>query len=457
MQFETLGTAPTGAVTTARVATVPLAADDDDTDESTVDVILGSLPFGRRFACRASQAQVRDCTEPPTAGGVLRGVEFDHRTQANSHLHLREICHSIAELVQKVYLEAMSHVDSAFKPFSIQLVIFNALAEYQEHYLLNKRMDYIPLPTFVLPRGLSSAITVDVFFLNPVTMAFVPCLWQPLQEAGTGLQARREREGSPRSLSIRGGASLGVESHPQFRGLRSAVVSGLLLSAFSRVGLGVTWYLRRQRRLRTVLAAIDSINWEDPREDDVQRGEEKKLPESICGSPGTRPKEWLYGQRMSRRLKLFAPWASHVVQVAARAQHVKRWVSERRSYPEGTAGYKKQDLGKMHAQIAKEEMLKAGYGEKEASRVTKLLTKQDIKGDKEVQLLEDVICLVFLEFYWFPFSQKHAEPQKDAMGEEKLLDIVKKTWVKMSDKGHAAALELPLPEKPKALILKALS
>lgn len=83
---------------------------------------------------------------------------------------------------------------------------------------------------------------------------------------------------------------------------------------------------------------------------------------------------------------------------------------------------------------------------------------------EEVQLLEDVICLVFLEFYWFPFSKKHAlEPEKDAMGEEKLLDIVKKTWVKMcldfsavslrlrSDAGHAAALELPLAEKPKAL------
>ncbi|CAK8997211.1 Uncharacterized protein SCF082_LOCUS5124 [Durusdinium trenchii] len=117
---------------------------------------------------------------------------------------------------------------------------------------------------------------------------------------------------------------------------------------------------------------------------------------------------------MSRRLRCFAPWASHVVQIAARAQHVKRWVSERKAYPEGTAGYRqwRQDLGKMHAEIAKEEMLK-------------------VSG--EVQLLEDVICLVFLEFYWFPFSKKHVlEPEKDAMGEEKLLDIVKKTWVKMS-------------------------
>ena len=231
---------------------------------------------------------------------------------------------------------------------------------------------------------------------------------------------------------------------------------GVIVGSASIATLGLAaWYFNRQRRLQRVLAAIDSINSEDPRQEELQPGEESKE-----ASGPTRPKEWLYGQRMSRRLQIFAPCASHVVQIAARAQHVKRWVSERRLYPEGTAGYKKwrQDLGKMHARIAKEEMLKAGYGKREAERVTKLLTKQDIKGDKEVQLLEDVICLVFLEFYWFPFSQKHAlEPEKDAMGEEKLLDIVKKTWVKMSDKGHAAALELSLPDKPKALILKALS
>ena len=66
MQFETLGTAPAGAMNTAHLATVPLTTDDDDdTDESTVDVILGSLPYGTSHHCRASKAQVRDCTEPP--------------------------------------------------------------------------------------------------------------------------------------------------------------------------------------------------------------------------------------------------------------------------------------------------------------------------------------------------------------------------------------------------------
>lgn len=244
-----------------------------------------------------------------------------------------------------------------------------------------------------------------------------------------------------------------MEKQSERRGLALGVV---VATSASVLGLAAR-YVRRQRKLHAVLAAIDEINLKDPRADALQ---EEELKLASAEQSLTAPKEWLYGQRMSRRLRCFAPWASHVVQIAARAQHVKRWVSERKAYPKGTAGYRqwRQDLGKMHAEIAKEEMLKVGYSTKEASRVTKLLTKQDIKGDKEVQLLEDVICLVFLEFYWFPFSKKHVlEPEKDAMGEEKLLDIVKKTWVKMSDQGHAAALQLDLAEKPKALILKALS
>mmetsp|Transcript_33618 Transcript_33618/g.63002 ORF Transcript_33618/g.63002 Transcript_33618/m.63002 type:complete len:252 (+) Transcript_33618:54-809(+) len=239
---------------------------------------------------------------------------------------------------------------------------------------------------------------------------------------------------------------------------RALVVAGG--SAALAATVAVAWYLRRkqrQRRLEQVLDAIDAINVGDPRMDELQEGE--VVEKAGSGSASQRPKEWLYGKRMSRRLNIFSPNCSDVVKVAARAQHVKRWVSERASYPEGTAGYKqwRQELAKMHGKIASEEMLKAGFPEKEAKRVVTLLTKKDIKKDAEVQLLEDVICLVFIEFYWIPFSKKHVtEPGKDAMGEEKLLDIVRKTWVKMSDAGHQAALQLPLAEGPKALIVKAL-
>eukprot|EP00913_Durusdinium_trenchii_P025398 g23843.t1 len=182
-----------------------------------------------------------------------------------------------------------------------------------------------------------------------------------------------------------------MEKQSERRGLALGVV---VATSASVLGLAA-WYVRRQRKLHAVLAAIDEINLKDPRADALQ---EEELKLASAEQSLTAPKEWLYGQRMSRRLRCFAPWASHVVQIAARAQHVKRWVSERKAYPEGTAGYRQwrtgtvpkkandkalQDLGKMHAEIAKEEMLKVGYSTKEASRVTKLLTKQDIKGDKE--------------------------------------------------------------------------
>lgn len=247
-----------------------------------------------------------------------------------------------------------------------------------------------------------------------------------------------------------------AESKNTRRNLTIAAATAALAAS-----LAVAWQLRRQRRqrqLQQVLDAIDAINAADPREDELQVGEE--LEKAGAMKEDTRPKEWLYGKRMSRRLSIFAPNCSDVVKIAARSQHVKRWVSERKDYPEGTAGYKqwRQELGRMHGKIASEEMLKAGYSEKEAKRVTTLLTKKDIKKDADVQLLEDVICLVFIEYYWIPFSKKHVtEPGKDALGEEKLLDIVRKTWAKMSDAGHAAALQLPLADAPKALIVKALS
>ena len=78
-----------------------------------------------------------------------------------------------------------------------------------------------------------------------------------------------------------------------------------------------------------------------------------------------------------------------------------------------------------------------------------LLTKQGIKQNAEVQILEDVICLVFLEHYFLPFAAKHPEP--------KVIGIIRKTWGKMSEAGQQAALHLPLTEDAKALIEKALN
>ena len=162
------------------------------------------------------------------------------------------------------------------------------------------------------------------------------------------------------------------------------------------------------------------------------------------------PKELVYAQRMTRRLDAFAPGAPETVKLAARAQHIRRWEVPRDEYAEGRAGYLKwrTDLYKRHGDIAAQIMQEVGYDERTIERVQTLLRKRGLKTDPEVQLLEDVICLVFLEHYFHDFAQKHPE--------EKLIPIVRKTWSKMTSKGHQAALALDYQPHDLALIRKAL-
>jgi hypothetical protein len=162
------------------------------------------------------------------------------------------------------------------------------------------------------------------------------------------------------------------------------------------------------------------------------------------------PKELLYGRRMSERLDAFAPDAPEAVKLAARAQHIRRWEVPRDSYPEGRAGYLKwrTDLYKRHGDIAGRIMREVGYDDQSIERVQTLLRKRGLKTDPNVQLLEDVICLVFLEHYFHDFAAKHDET--------KLIPIVRKTWNKMTDEGHQAALALDYAPNDLAIIEKAL-
>ena len=95
------------------------------------------------------------------------------------------------------------------------------------------------------------------------------------------------------------------------------------------------------------------------------------------------------------------------------------------------------------AQILRE----VGYDDAAIGRVQALLRKERLKADPDVQLLEDVICLVFLQHYLADFATQH-----DA---EKLADILRKTWRKMSDRGRAAALEIDLAPDLRALVIRA--
>lgn len=163
------------------------------------------------------------------------------------------------------------------------------------------------------------------------------------------------------------------------------------------------------------------------------------------------PKELLYAERMSQKLLEFKPNASEEIQIAARAQHICRWKLPRKDYPMNRAGYLKwrEELKKIHAGITEEILQDVGYGTDFINRVSFLIKKKLIKKDKESQLMEDVVCLVFLEYYFEDFAAKHEN--------DKVIDIVKKTWGKMSAKGHEAALKLPLSPKSIGLIKAALA
>ena len=175
-------------------------------------------------------------------------------------------------------------------------------------------------------------------------------------------------------------------------------------------------------QLQTTLNAIDAANAKDPNRDE-----------------GT-PEALLYGQRMTEELENLFPQASDRLRIAARGQHIERWVLQRADYPDGREGYLtwRRDLARHHAERVGALMTEAGYDAEAVEAVGRMLRKEGLKRDPEVQALEDVICFTFLRWYFEPFSKKHAP--------EKLLRIVQKTARKMSAEGRKrAAQEFDMP------------
>jgi len=168
------------------------------------------------------------------------------------------------------------------------------------------------------------------------------------------------------------------------------------------------------------------------------------------------PKELLYSHRMARMQEGFAPDADDAVKLAVRAQHIQRWKSPRSDYPMDRTGYLKwrTDLYKFHAQTAGELLAQAGYDEEFVERVKKAVGKKAIKSNPDTQMLEDVANLVFIEHYMLDFAGKHPEYDED-----KWIDIIRKTWRKMSEQGQQFALtgKIKLPEPLLPLIQKAVS
>ena len=177
-------------------------------------------------------------------------------------------------------------------------------------------------------------------------------------------------------------------------------------------------------RLQTVLTAIDTANAADPTQEDG------------------RPAAQLYGERMTAELQRLFPDASEPLQIAARGQHIERWLLPRKDYPEGRNGYLewRKEQGRRHGVRLADMMAEAGYSQDEQAQVGTMLRKEGIKRDPQVQALEDVICFTFLKWYFHPFAGTQSP--------EALEKIVIRTARKMSAEGRARVLrefDLPAP------------
>lgn len=190
-------------------------------------------------------------------------------------------------------------------------------------------------------------------------------------------------------------------------------------------------------RLARVIAAVDAANADDPETIEV-RGE-------------VRPKEQAHAEMMTDWVRRLDPDAADAQLIAARAHHLRRWSISRASYPDGRSGYLRwrTALKKQHAEEVGEILRREGYGADVVELVQHIVRKDGLKNDPMVQTHEDALCLVFLETQLLDLARDQ--------GDDKTVDIIRKTVVKMSDRGIEAALALDLPAEAVALIGRAMA
>jgi hypothetical protein len=190
---------------------------------------------------------------------------------------------------------------------------------------------------------------------------------------------------------------------------------------------------REPQKFAAALRRFDEENVRDPNRENGQ------------------PRELLYAERLTNWVLQLNPDASEIVRLAARSQHLCRWQIPRSDYPMTRPGYLKwrADLKKFHAQRAGEILKEIGYDEETIHRVQDLNLKKNFPADPECRLIEDALCLVFLEFQLTDLAAK--------TDDEKMVNALKKSWEKMTEAARAEALKLNYNEREKALIQKALA
>lgn len=163
-----------------------------------------------------------------------------------------------------------------------------------------------------------------------------------------------------------------------------------------------------------------------------------------------RPRELVHAEWLTDWVLRLCPDASEPLRLAARCQHICRWTIPRDSYPLTRAGYLqwRQKLKQFHAHLAGEILREVGYPESVIERVQALNLKKDFPSDPDSRVLEDALCLVFLEHQFAALARKTSE--------ETMLNTLRKTWAKMTSKAQAIAAELTYGELERTLLEKAL-
>ena len=189
---------------------------------------------------------------------------------------------------------------------------------------------------------------------------------------------------------------------------------------------------RDRLRLEQALAAIDAANADDPHTIDV--------------GGQARPKELAHAELMTAWIERLVEAPTDAQRLAARAHHLRRWVSPRDGYPEGRAGYLRwrKDQGRRQADEVAEILLGCGYDQATVDRVQEIVTKVGLRTDPEVQAHEDALCLVFLQTQLLDLAGQ--------LGPDKAVDVLAKTVKKMTPRGRSEALELDLDPAGRAAL-----
>lgn len=192
-------------------------------------------------------------------------------------------------------------------------------------------------------------------------------------------------------------------------------------------------------RFQKAINAFDRANAEDPNTIVVSE------------ATGPQPRELVQARRLSAWVKELAPNASEPLLLAARCQHIRRWQIPRAGYPSGRVGYLqwRTELARFHADTAAQLLSEVGYDSELIAAVRRLNLKQNLRSNPDSQTIEDALCLSFLQYELDDFIAKYPA--------EKVVEVIQKTWRKLSEQARERALTLPLAADALSIIQRALA